>query len=97
MIINPKAHLAIRHAAEANENALKIDGYDNAAIGTADVWYLDGSRPTLIVYSAQKILDIIMEDDISYEDALEHFYHNIHGAYMGPNTPIILNDIEAYR
>jgi len=97
MITNPKAALAIQHAAQENNNALKLDGFDNAIIATADVWHPNGTRPTLLVYSTQKILDIIMEDDISYEDAIDHFYYNVHGSYMGPNTPIIINDLPNYQ
>jgi len=30
---------------------------------------------------------------MEYEDALEHFYYNIKGAYMGEKTPIFVDDI----
>ncbi|MEK9767889.1 MAG: hypothetical protein VW683_03110 [Betaproteobacteria bacterium] len=97
MITNPKAVLAIQHAAQENDHALKLDGFDNAVISTADVWHPDGTRPTLLVYSTQRIIDTLMQDGLTYEDAIDHFYFNIHGAYMGRNTPIIINDLPNYQ
>lgn len=29
-----------------------------------------------------------------HEDAMEHFYYNIAGSYMGEKTPIYVHDLE---
>jgi hypothetical protein len=34
-----------------------------------------------------KCLDILKQD-MTEEDALEHFYYNVHGSYVGDQTPI---------
>lgn len=63
-----------------DETFLKADGFDDAILG------VDESSMRLI-YSISKCIDILMED-MSDEDALEHFYYNVSGSYMGEQTPI---------
>lgn len=73
---------------------LKLDGYDDACIGTAEVWQRSGDGAERIftyIYSAPKIIDILLDrDGMSLEDAYEFLDFNIVGAYVGPNTPIIM-------
>jgi hypothetical protein len=33
-------------------------------------------------------------EDMSDEDALEHFYYNVSGSYMGEQTPIWCDDLD---
>ena len=60
--------------------------FDDAVIG----FYEHSLR---LIYSMSKCLDILMED-MSDEDALEHFYYNVSGAYVGEQTPIWCNDLD---
>ena len=65
---------------------LKADGLDEAIIG-----YDDFSGR--LIYSMTKIINILIEDDgMTEEEALEHYYYNIHGGYVGEQTPIWCND-----
>ena len=65
---------------------LKADGLDEAIIG-----YDDFSGR--LIYSMTKIINILIEGDgMTEEDALEHYYYNIHGGYVGEKTPIWCND-----
>lgn len=64
----------------SDEEILKAEGFDEAILGYDE---LSGR----LIYSVQKCLDILVED-MSYEDALEHFSFNISGAYVGEKTPI---------
>ena len=57
-----------------DEECLLADGFNDAVIGI-----VYGLEPKA-VYSVKKIVDILMED-MSYEDAVEHFEYNIGGAY----------------
>ena len=70
--------------------AMTADGFDDAIIGI-------GSRcgqPDLIVYDADKALDILMDrDGMSYEEAQEFFSFNVEGAWVGEGTPIWLHRI----
>jgi hypothetical protein len=69
-----------------DETFLKADGFDDAILG------VDESTMRLI-YSISKCIDILMED-MSDEDALEHFYYNVSGSYMGEQTPIWCDDLD---
>jgi len=63
---------------------LKVDGFDEAIIG------IDDSSMRLI-YSCSKIIEILKED-MSEEDAIEHFEYNIKGGWVGEKTPIFCID-----
>ena len=67
----------------------KIDGYDEAIIGTAFVWSSEG-QVEVLVYDAEVIRELLVLDDMSFEEAREYIEFNIEGAYMGPDTPIIV-------
>jgi hypothetical protein len=69
-----------------DETFLKADGFDDAIIGFDE-------HSLRLIYSMSKCLDILMED-MSDEDALEHFYYNVSGAYVGEQTPIWCNDLD---
>lgn len=61
---------------------LKADGLDEAVIGYDDT-------SDRLIYSMTKVIDIlIINDGLTEEDALEHYYYNIHGSYVGDKTPI---------
>ena len=64
---------------------LFADGYDKAIAGV--VW--DGER-TRVVYETEKILSILMEDGMTYDEASEYFDFNVAGAHMGVYTPLYL-------
>jgi hypothetical protein len=66
-----------------DEEFLLADGLEEAFVGVD----LETMRT---MYNSLKIIDILIEDSISYEDALDHFYCNITGAYVGEKTPIFL-------
>jgi len=64
------------------DQTLKADGFDAAIIG------IDSKQR--MVYSIEKILKILQDDNMTDEDALEHFYYNIVGSYVGDHTPIYI-------
>ena len=46
-----------------------------------------------LVYSKSKIIQILInQEEMTEEDALDHYYYNIHGAYIGERTPIYVED-----
>ena len=70
-----------------NEEMLFADGYDDAIIG-----YTDGG---VAVYSIESIIMIMVtKEKMTHEDALDHFYYNVSGAYVGDYTPIYVHDLE---
>ena len=68
-----------------DESILKADGFDDAVIG------IDRNSMRLI-YSVQKMIDILIEEDMSEEDVIEHLEFNVFCAYVGENTPIYCHD-----
>ena len=59
--------------------------FDSAVLGTSQRIGMEDC----IVYDVNEVLLILMQD-MSEEDALEHFAYNIAGSYVGETTPIFL-------
>jgi hypothetical protein len=75
---------------------LKLDGFDGAFIGTAMVWQREDQGATQVetmVYDGSKLIEILCEDGLSIEEAQDYIDYNICGAYVGPQTPIIVYSI----
>ena len=69
-----------------DEEFLIADGFDDAVIGVE----LPSMR---LIYSVTLCLEILMVDEeMSLEDAIEHFEFNVSGAYVGEQTPIWCHD-----
>ena len=69
---------------------LKIDGHDDAIIGPAFIWG-NCERISVLVYDAEAIRMTLMErDNMEADEAREYIEFNIEGAYMGPDTPILV-------
>ena len=68
-----------------DETFLKADGFDNAIIGVEE-------NSMRLIYSVSKCIEILSKD-MSEEDALDHFYYNVSGSYMGDKTPIWSQDL----
>ena len=68
-----------------DDEILKADGLDGGIIGIEE-------NSMRLVYSKSKVIEILMSEDMTEEDALEHYYYNIVGAYVGEKTPIFVED-----
>lgn len=72
-----------------DEECLVADGFDRAVIGIS---FGPNART---VYSVAKIIDVLVnEEEMSIEDAIEHFEYNIAGSYIGEKTPIFVYDFD---
>ena len=68
------------------EEILKADGFDDAIIGIDDT-------TMRLIYSVNKcIMILVSEEDLTEEDALDHFLYNVKGSYVGEKTPIWCTD-----
>lgn len=65
-----------------------IDGHDDAIIGVAS----QCGGMDVLLYDEEKIIEKLQED-MTRDEAVEHFHFNIAGAYLGPNTPMFLMEI----
>ena len=75
--------------AEINEDMLFADGFDDALVG-----YIErAGMPSIACYDKDKCIEILAKD-MTYEEAVEYFYFNTAGAYVGENTPCFFTRIE---
>ncbi len=63
---------------------LSEDGFDAAIVGTDQ----DGER---LIYDANAVVQVLINEGMDEEDAWDYFYYNIAGAYVGENTPVFIN------
>ena len=76
-------------AAEVNEDMLFADGFDDALVG-----YIErAGMPSIACYDKDKCIEILAKD-MTHEEAVEYFYFNTAGAYVGENTPCFLTRTE---
>ena len=72
---------------EQNPEALTADGLDDAILGIA---YRAGAAP-LVAYSTSQCIQILMDRvGMSHDEASEFFEFNVLGAFVGPGTPVFV-------
>lgn len=64
---------------------------DNAIIG---IDYRGNAKDDRLVYSARKIINQLISTGLDPDEALDFYYYNIEGIYLGPNTPLIVYDLD---
>lgn len=69
-----------------DEELLVAEGFDDAIIGI-------DARSLRIIYSIKKCIGMLCFD-MSEEDAIDHFYYNVEGSYVGEKTPIWCDDLD---
>lgn len=76
--------------AAIDSHALFADGFDDAILGLTEVE--DGWR---VCYDIGRILEVLVVDhDMSADEAVEYFDFNIEGAYVGPLTPLFIQCVQ---
>ena len=73
---------------EDNE-CLLAAGYESALIGITE-----GSNPVAVYDTDLCIKCLMEEDDMSEEEAVDFFYYNTAGSYVGEKTPIYIRRYE---
>jgi hypothetical protein len=69
---------------------LFCDGHDNAFIGF--MWRFGQNEP-IAAYSQKKIIENLMADGMTFDEAQEYFEFNIIGAWVGSGTPCFIEDM----
>ena len=65
-------------------DVMLMDGFEDCIIGICE---RIGQEP-IVTYDKEKIINkLIVEDDFTEEDALDFFYYNQIGAWLGDTTP----------
>jgi len=65
--------------------AMIVTGYGEALMGYVEQF----SGDIVAVYDIDKCIDITAQD-MPYADAIDYYYFNIHGAYMGKKGPLFM-------
>ena len=74
---------------EYAEGAILLDGLEGAVVGIVEDF---GSPGRKMLYSKQRILDILQKRDLMTMGEAEEFYdYNIVGLYAGEQNPIFLD------
>jgi hypothetical protein len=71
------------------ENLLFLDpaeDFDRCIVGIG----VSCGHDAVVIYDTDKIIDVLMSQNMSQEDAYEYMEYNILGAYMGEHTPMFL-------
>ena len=71
------------------EGTVFYDEFDPAFMGFG--WQFNVGP--IAVYNQELVMEILMADGDSEEDALEHFGYNVQGSYVGERTPIFLTHV----
>jgi len=71
------------------EGMMIANGYDSAIIGIAERC----GQPDVLAYSVTRIVDQLVSEGMTYEEAGEYFSFNISGAYVGETTPVFIHDL----
>ena len=73
-----------------DDTLLFADGFDDAIIG------LD-TLSLRVVYSKQQMIEILVNEDMTPEDAIEFLEYNTWNAYVGEQTPIYVDQIDVFE
>lgn len=68
-----------------DENIILADGFESSFMGVARQF----GRP-FAVYDRESCIRSLMEQEMSYEEAVEYMSFNTEGAYVGDHTPAFL-------
>lgn len=67
------------------DDVLFADGFDDAIIGfDPNLWK--------VVYSRSKVIDILCDDNMDNEEAVEFAEYNVFGSFVGEKTPVWVED-----
>jgi hypothetical protein len=62
---------------------IKAEGFDSAVIGLEQ-------QQMKLVYSVQLCIEILMEEGMSLDDAIDHFEYNVRGS-LGEGSPLFVD------
>jgi hypothetical protein len=78
---------------DESNGLLVMDGYDDCIVGVAHRFGPSGHE-TFVVYDRRRILQKLMAEGLSEDEAFEFHEFNQSGAFLGPHTPAFLDKPE---
>lgn len=73
-----------------DDTLLFADGFDDAIVG------LD-TLSLRVVYSKQQMIQILIDEDMTVEDAIEYLEYNTWNTYVGEQTPIYIDEFDVFE
>ena len=75
-----------------SDELLIMNGFDDCIMGVVERF----GNPPIVAYDKEKVLSRLMNDDMTYEDAVEFFEFNQIGAWVGDKTPCFFTSISSF-
>lgn len=72
-----------------DEETLFMDGFDDCIVGVCEQF----GRPPVVAYDIDAVLKSLQNQGMSEDEAIEWFYFNQHGAWMGEYTPAFIRKV----
>jgi len=69
----------------AEEECLTADGFDTALVGCTY------GANVVAVYDIQRMIDVLVNEGMDHDDAVEFLEYNVVSAYLGEKTPLYVN------
>lgn len=69
----------------AEEECLTADGFDAALVGCTY------GANVVAVYDIQRMIDVLVNEGMEHDDAVEFLEYNVVSAYLGEKTPLYVN------
>tara|TARA_R100000005_G_scaffold82597_1_gene50279 strand:+ start:791 stop:1042 length:252 start_codon:yes stop_codon:yes gene_type:complete len=65
------------------------DGFEKAFLGVGTQF----NKKVAVYSSKEVILNLMADSDMTFDEAVEYFYYNIVGSYVGEETPVFLEEM----
>ena len=69
--------------------AVVLPGLDEAIVG---IVLIDGEAR--VVYEEEVVIDLLVEQGMEREEAIDHYYFNIENQSIGNSLPLFINSVE---
>ena len=76
--------------AEIDPEMLLMPGYEDALIGVMTRC----AQVPIAIYDVEKIIECLIREGLSYEEAAEHLSYNMEGGWVGKYTPGFLRQFD---
>ncbi len=83
-------HDLLAELAYQNPEAVMPDGFADAFMGICRRF----SEPPLAAYSYERCIEILMDQGLSHEKAIEHLESSVLGSWCGKGTPVFIATYE---
>lgn len=77
------------HNDDMTEMVMRIKGFEACELGACKTWD-NGRLVTRMIYDGQMMIDQMVEEGTSWEEAVESVGRDVVGDYCGDSSPIVL-------